>query len=492
MKEEYISEVLKNVKNKKAKAQIKAELEDHIDEKIQSYLDRGYSQSEAQKLAVKEMGKAEDVGIPLNALHKGYKNLFTILGGIVVLLLLFLSFYFNARFAYASNLSLHHAHFIKFDFLSLGIFAAYIILLVLARKFNNKAIVLFIIISFSIQIIFSVVSFVIETSSTVMMDTRMVGYRLVNIFVIFQPAAYALISLVSKGFGGYIDSIFGYDWLSSATANIWVFQTASFILAAVIIIWAVLLYISLVKKERMTLKKPRKRIFATIEKAAAVFLVLNIIFMSSCTIAAYPQLDVKCQKILDERVDIINHVVSADFNKTADEQIEAFSSYGYDLQKDEDYYSNAANLDTYSYYQTTNYLEISKGKNDEKINRIIYSLTLFDSIYIKDFLCDADDYKILQTLKPGTDLKDVINSGILQKAVGIDYSKKESKYDSGKYMYIGFQFDNTVETLNIDKKLNYQDDKGYKTILKNYQKTNLRTLTLENGKVVSNDSLEDY
>ena len=484
MKEEYISEVLKNVKNKKAKAQIKAELEDHIDEKIQSYLDLGYIESEAQELAVKEMGKAEDIGIPLNALHKGYKNLFTILGGIAVLLLLFLSFYFNGKFAYASNLGLYPSHFIKYDFLSLGIFAAYIILLLLARKFNSKVVALFIIISFSLQIVFTMLSFAIETSSTVMMDTRNIGQSFVNIFVVFQPAAYALISLVSKGFSGYIDSIFGYDRLSSATANIWVFQTASFILAAFIITWAVLLYIAIAKKERMTLKKPRKRAFLTIEKAAAVFLALNIIFMSSCTIAACSQLDVKCQKILDERIDIINRVISADFSKSAYEQIEAFRSYGYDLQKVEDYYLDAANWDRYSYYKTTNYLEISKGKNSENINHIVYSLTLFDSMYIKNFLCNDQDYEILKSLKPGTDLKDVVNSGILQKAVAID--------ENDKYISIAFKFDNTVETLNIDKKLNYQDDKGYKTILKNYQKTNLRTLTLENGKVVSNESLEDY
>lgn len=66
----YINEVCGQIKNKRVHNEIKAELNAHLEEKINEYLKGGKCEDEALIEAVREMGSSKHVGNELNKLHK--------------------------------------------------------------------------------------------------------------------------------------------------------------------------------------------------------------------------------------------------------------------------------------------------------------------------------------------------------------------------------------------------------------------------------------
>lgn len=66
----YINDVCAQIKNKRVHNEIKAELNAHLEEKVNEYLKGGKSEEEALKEAINEMGSSKHVGDELNELHK--------------------------------------------------------------------------------------------------------------------------------------------------------------------------------------------------------------------------------------------------------------------------------------------------------------------------------------------------------------------------------------------------------------------------------------
>lgn len=67
--EEFLNEVLSHIKFPFVKDDIRSELEAHILEKIDHYIDKGYKFKEAEDLAVYDMGNPKEIGIGLNKQH---------------------------------------------------------------------------------------------------------------------------------------------------------------------------------------------------------------------------------------------------------------------------------------------------------------------------------------------------------------------------------------------------------------------------------------
>lgn len=67
--EEYIQEICNHVKFKRAHKEIRAELINHIEEKIEDLIEKGIIEEEASKKALAEMGEAEAIGKQLNQSH---------------------------------------------------------------------------------------------------------------------------------------------------------------------------------------------------------------------------------------------------------------------------------------------------------------------------------------------------------------------------------------------------------------------------------------
>lgn len=74
----FIEKVAEQICDKHSRKLITAELESHLLDKIDYYVDIGYSKEDAEKRATEEMGNPDDTAVPLNALHQNkYRGVFT-------------------------------------------------------------------------------------------------------------------------------------------------------------------------------------------------------------------------------------------------------------------------------------------------------------------------------------------------------------------------------------------------------------------------------
>ena len=70
MTESFINDICSFIKYKAAHKEIREELSLHIEELKESYIEKGASEEEAERKAIANMGKAEDIGEKLNKQHK--------------------------------------------------------------------------------------------------------------------------------------------------------------------------------------------------------------------------------------------------------------------------------------------------------------------------------------------------------------------------------------------------------------------------------------
>ncbi|WP_019414834.1 permease prefix domain 1-containing protein [Paenisporosarcina sp. TG20] len=68
-KDTFLTEVIKQIKSKKAKSAVKAELEYHLDNSKTNWIEKGFSEQEAEEKTVGQMGNSIKLGIELNQLH---------------------------------------------------------------------------------------------------------------------------------------------------------------------------------------------------------------------------------------------------------------------------------------------------------------------------------------------------------------------------------------------------------------------------------------
>lgn len=69
--EEYLQNILSEIKNKEIHEEIRLEIIGHIEDLYETYLDEGLTNEEAIKKAILEMGDAKLIGEKLNKIHKG-------------------------------------------------------------------------------------------------------------------------------------------------------------------------------------------------------------------------------------------------------------------------------------------------------------------------------------------------------------------------------------------------------------------------------------
>lgn len=430
MKNKFIEQVTAQIKNKKARAQIEQELESHILDKIDYYIEIGYPYEEAERRATEEMGNPEDTAIPLNALHKNGDGFFlTVAGGFFVIMLFLLSYRMIDVFRYAGYTE-NAVHYIKYDFISFGIFLAYVLLLVIARKKHNKEIPLMIIISFIIQISFSLVCFVLKDDFLLFTD----------LCAVFQPMSYAMLALVSKNFGGYIDSIFAYETLEQTLFNDYSLKVMPLIIVAVILLWAIALYLSIRRKESMSSKHIFNKALNIGEKAVSVFIAVNLFIMCLGTVVAISELSEKYDEITEQKTNMIDFVLNADVSKNYSELLYDMQNAGFNMSRDVKYdrISHDPSYDKYIFGEDINNISLmTYDEDDIRIDNICYNIAADNTIFSKNLLCYADDMKTLQDIKVGTTLDEVLQTGLIQKASYI----QKSIINGEEQICINFVFD---------------------------------------------------
>ncbi|MDE6471370.1 MAG: hypothetical protein K2L19_10175 [Eubacterium sp.] len=86
-KEEYIENVLKHIQNKAFLNTIRQEIENHINEREQYYLDIGYDAQTSQQKAVEHMGSADELGFQMDILHDYKKHKIICITGLILFIL---------------------------------------------------------------------------------------------------------------------------------------------------------------------------------------------------------------------------------------------------------------------------------------------------------------------------------------------------------------------------------------------------------------------
>ena len=197
MKNKFLEKVAEQIADERSRKLITAELESHLLDKIDYYVDIGYSREDAEKRATEEMGNPEDTAVPLNSLHhKKHRAVPIIICACLLLLMFIFSYKFFTDFHYTLS-SLAFSHRIWLDFISLGYVVAYPVMLIYAHKKNEKIIPVLVVISFCLQLIAPSVE---EASSGLSNDEPL------NMVCVYQPFFYSVIKIFAEGFPAYLAS----------------------------------------------------------------------------------------------------------------------------------------------------------------------------------------------------------------------------------------------------------------------------------------------
>lgn len=303
VKNDYLSVISKRIKDKNTQQQIYSELEGHIQDKIEYYKELGYSDDEAEKRAVEDMGEPDDAALPLRALHNGAgRNLLIIISLIFFAAVAVVPFFFH-KFNYADSYYRAVYHLITVDFLSVAVVAGYIFFLIKAFKMKSKLIPLF--------------------AAAALLISNFTG------MAIFRPAAYSAVKIAASGIGGYFDSIFGYGIFPE---NMKIpLAVGSYVIFAILLIWSVIQFVTVFMQERLYNTKKLNCFIRIFRRAVSVLLCLNLIVGTAGTVIAAVYLPQKRESLHKERLEMINEVINAPVGKITASSPDSFKetvSYG--------------------------------------------------------------------------------------------------------------------------------------------------------------------
>ncbi|MBQ7745778.1 MAG: hypothetical protein IJT85_09495 [Ruminococcus sp.] len=303
MKNDYLSVISKRIKDKNTQKQIYSELEGHIQDKIMYYKELGYSDDEAEKRAVEDMGEPDDAALPLRALHNGAgRNLLIIISLIFFAAVAVVPFFFH-KFNYADSYYRAVYHLITVDFLSVAVVAGYIFFLIKAFKMKSKLIPLF--------------------AAAALLISNFTG------MAIFRPAAYSAVKIATSGIGGYFNSIFGYGIFPE---NMKIpLAVGSYVIFAILLIWSVVQFVTVFMQERLYNTKKLNGFIRIFRRAVSVLLCLNLIVGTTGTVIAAVYLPQKRESLHKERLEMINEVIKAPIGKITASSPDSFKetvSYG--------------------------------------------------------------------------------------------------------------------------------------------------------------------
>lgn len=443
----YLEEISKNIKNKTAKKAVIAELESHIEDKKDYYIEIGYSAEEAEKKAIEEMGEAEQTALSLNELYtvKWYKNTFNIVSFIILLLCIAGSYIVSNNSYYLNSIEAQHNLII--DFLSLGIFTAYVILFALSVKFNNKFFpAVYLIYTILILLVISIA----PDFAPVSINEEYYAYfdPLNSILIEYiKPLIYAIVVLFTKGFFEYSASLHGYDYAELILHED--FQWAVILIWALLVFWAFFIVLKILCKERMLYTGIFKLLINIIKYPVVVFCVLVIVLTSSATVYSYLNRDKVIEENNELHKSLIDYVIGADISKSSKELSEDFIKQDLSLKKLTDTYLDNSE-DEYEYYfqKYNNQLQISANTGERISSRqykyrtdLIYTRYPNISYYNDDYnLIEVADEKEIKKFKPPyKTLKEFLKSDKRYNAVCVIKGSPTSNEDE-EHINLTFYF----------------------------------------------------
>ncbi len=296
MTSEYLNAVSKTIGSSTKRAEITEELMSHLCDKRDYYLELGYDEKEALRRSDEDMGDPDDCAVPLNAVHPKNKiSVLTIISIIFEALFLATAIIRPEVFCYGSEHFLGVFHSIGVDLLSFGFVAGFAVILTLAGKKKRKGTAASVIVCLAAYFIISLIN---------VKHQSMCG--------MFQPAVYMLLTLFTKGFNGYIDRIFAYQytpWDEKST-----FVACAVIIFALLLLWAVYIILTIVWQERLYDTRVPRKVLNIINTVICAVLAVSLIPTAVCTAIAATRLPDKQAAAKTERREMIDLVLDGDID----------------------------------------------------------------------------------------------------------------------------------------------------------------------------------
>lgn len=301
MENTFVKAVTDKIKNKRDKTLIAAELESHILDKTDYYIELGYDKATAIKKATEDMGEPDDTALPLRALSGGAgRDWFYMLSIIYLAAAVIVPFFFH-KFNYADSYYQAVYHLNIVDFVSMAIIFCYALILILAFKTKSKSITLLVVISLLLS------NF--------------------NGMVIFRPAVYPLVKIFTSGIVEYIDSIFAYSYF---TENLRAPLTiGSYIIFAVLLLWAAIQWTAIFMQEQLRNTKKHNSVLRIVKRISIILFSINLFVMTAGTAFAIVKLPEKREQLKQERKEIINYIINTPEESISSEALFADNSHSY-------------------------------------------------------------------------------------------------------------------------------------------------------------------
>lgn len=407
MTNSFIDKVSEQISDKHSRKLITAELESHLLDKIDYYIDIGYSREEAEKRATEEMGNPDDTAVPLNALHQNkYRGVFTFICLVAVIALFMATVNASPLFCYVAEYS-NLTHYAMFDFWSLIILTAYVLMIIYSQKKSQKSVAISIIISLGFQVLMSAISITLQGSFLL----------IIKFSSIFQPAVYAIMTIITKGPIAYIDSLFAYENIEYSAVNEWGYTAIPFIIMALLLLWAIAVLIKIRGNERMKGRKIHLKITNGFKNIFIVFLSVIFLITGICAVISRVEINSKSTEILTEREKIIDFVMNANLKTTSNEFLDNAKANGFDFQLNFKYgkHPTVDSLDKeYVFRHNGNMISV------KDINSNMYlSLALNTSIFYDDLLLTTKEVDAINTLKVGDSISKLYEKSLIYKASAI-------------------------------------------------------------------------
>lgn len=437
MKNIYLDRVSQLIQNKSARAQINAELESHILDKADYYTEIGYSQKVALQRATEEMGSPDDTAVPLNSLHKrgADKNIWSIITAVFAVFIILLcfdiipSFSFSSlenSFRYGDN-SLAIYHTISADFISLFILTVFTLLLYKAYRQKNILSVILLLFVLTAMPFFDLPHPAYPADTFIGTENPYCpGLQ----FSMFQPLLYPVVMITLHGFSIFVDSIFGYTYISD-------FDRAFYHIGAVVIYLILLaaaatLLISILRQQRM---KTVRRLWTPTKialPALSIFLLINLLVMGSTAAFAVMNLDSKIDEMQSAKKEMTDIIINSDLTPVTKSFSEELLENGYDFCFNDDNVWQGEQKTLHKSYDNNIFIVLQQ---DEQGNSAVTCACTTPVPFLNSDAFLTDEEQAL--IRPNMTLDEFLALGFYDKAATVTRSSSFSSYSSESSLSVG-------------------------------------------------------
>lgn len=455
MKNKFLEKVSEQIADDKSRELITAELESHLLDKIDYYVDIGYSKEEAEKRATEEMGNPDDTAVPLNALHNNnFRDLISFICCGVIVIMFLCTIWFRDDFIYIYD-STSYRHSIICDFVSISFLIIYAVILILARKKRIKIIPLFVAISFVLQF-FTI--FIYDYQEAAIYSSAPP-----NMFYFYQPAMYALVKIFTEGFSAYSQCVFIEIPAIEGYLTNFCFEVLPYIFGIIFIVWSILLFIKILREESLSKHKKYRKPVRIIEICVSIFLSVNFLAMTSITCYKAITDFATENSFSDSSLKMLEYVLNADLTKDKAEILNDLAEQGYyeSPNFESTYYSNGGNISLETGMDNNGRLTILSYHKSNGFNSYTdaFTASIDEKIIYTKTPEILNDINAVKKINIGTTFESIKKSGLLRYTKNITKTYYKDKNKTVYTIYLLIYFYNNSDYDYCSKGLTIEDGK---------------------------------